>query len=273
MKIAIIMWYNDKVKGYADINYSINKKYCDMYGYDIIKSKTRRTNFKAHWERIPLLITHMFNYDYVVWIDADAFFLKNSPPITNIIDLYPDKLFIFSSDINSLSDNDINSGVMIVKGSPHSDKILKEMYRNPKITCYGDNRYNGYIEDQGALRYMYKQNLWGLKEISVVIPYGVLQLFPDIDDKSILIPYTENKNTPYIYHLAGKADKERVIFSQLYIMDIFPTICKCGCVKYIDVPACCILCHKNKGHGPLCFTHGDKDNMNWLKLHKKNTSL
>lgn len=284
MKIAIVTWYNDKVKQYADINYSINKKYCELYGYDIIKSNVIQTKFSATWERFPLLIDNMFEYDYVMWIDSDAIFLKNSPPITNIINKYPDKLFIFSSDVDSLCDNDINAGVIIVKSCPYSAKILKEMYTNSTLMsygygyigypgCQGDSQYIKYVEDQGAIRYMYSQNLFSLKERSVVVPYGVLQLFPQyIHSDSIYRPHNGDENIPYIYHLAGTPHESRVVFSRLYIKVNFPSICKCGCDKYVDVPACCILCHKNKGHGPLCLTHGSKDNPNWLNLHNKRRS-
>ena len=73
-KICVVMWFDDNIKSYAEINYIINKKYCDKYGYDIIKSSERRTNLEATWERVPLMIEHLHNYEYVIWIDADAFF-------------------------------------------------------------------------------------------------------------------------------------------------------------------------------------------------------
>ena len=37
MKIALVMWYNDKIKEYADINYKINYEYCKKFGYDLRK--------------------------------------------------------------------------------------------------------------------------------------------------------------------------------------------------------------------------------------------
>ena len=278
MRIAVVTWYNNNVKQYADVNYSINKKYCEMYGYDMIKSNTIHTEFTATWERFPLLIKHIFNYDYVIWIDSDAIFLKDSPPITNLINKYPDKLFIFSSDVDSLCDNDINAGVIIVKSSPDSAKILKEMYTNPILTRYAHNytgypgnpHYPGYFQDQGSIRYMYSQNFCSLKERSMVVPYGVLQLFPsDTFDDPIFRPHTGDENIPYIYHLAGKSHKLRVKFARLYVKANFHSICKCGCEKYADVPACCIICHYNRGHGPLCYTHGSKNNQDWINLHNK----
>jgi hypothetical protein len=257
------------------------------YGYDMIKSDVVRTEFTANWERFPLLINHISDYDYVMWVDCDAIFLKNCPPITNLINKYPDKLFIFSADVDSRCDSDLNSGVIIVKSSPQSAKLLKEMYTNPILTRYANGYqgyfdnwdYPGYNQDQGAIRFMLSQNHCSLKEVSVVVPYGVLQLFPGHKvpshnvERSTLRPHTGDENIPYIYHFAGSPHKKRVIYARLYVKANFPTICKCGCEKYAKMAACCVLCSRNVGHGPLCFTHGSKTNPDWINLHSKYRSL
>lgn len=38
LEIGIFMWYDNNIKEYAEINYKINKIYCDKYGYTLIKS-------------------------------------------------------------------------------------------------------------------------------------------------------------------------------------------------------------------------------------------
>ena len=94
MKIAVLMWYDGEFESYGDNCYKINKVYCDKYGYDLIKSSERVYDSvslpfrKAHWERYPLILKHIKNYDYVVWIDADAFFYNISPPIIDLINKY-----------------------------------------------------------------------------------------------------------------------------------------------------------------------------------------
>ena len=80
--IAVLMWYDDHVKNYGDNCYKINKVYCQKHGYDLIKSSDRfYKDRNPHWERFPLILDHINSYDYVVWIDADAFFYNISPPI------------------------------------------------------------------------------------------------------------------------------------------------------------------------------------------------
>ncbi len=149
--ICVVMWFDDNIKSYAEINYIINKKYCDKHGYDIIKSSERRTTLEPHWERIPLMAEQLNDYNYVIWIDADAIFLKNSPPITNVIEKHNDKLFILSGDVNAQNESDINSGFIIVKSSPISFEILNQWHTNSEIIRIGRTVS---IQDQGAQSYM-----------------------------------------------------------------------------------------------------------------------
>ena len=248
--ICVVMWFDDNIKSYAEINYIINKKYCDKYGYDIIKSSERRTPLEPHWERIPLMAERLKAYNYVIWVDADAFFLKNSPPITNVIERHNDTLFILSGDVHTQNESDINSGFIIVKNSPISFKILHEWYTNSEIIRIGRTVS---IQDQGALRYMYDNNFYKLKDNSVLIKYGILQSFPNFQ-KERLTNINEYGLTDraFVAHLAGADHSIRDIFSTNYLKHNFPNLCKCGFKKQTGKPACCTLCYNNIGHGRLC---------------------
>jgi len=244
------MWFNDNIKSYAETNYIINKKYCDKYGYDIIKSSERRTTLEANWERIPLMIKQLNDYNYVIWIDADAIFLKNSPPITNVIEKHKEKLFILSNDVYAKKECEINSGFIIVKKSPISFEILNQWYKNLEIVRIGRTVS---ILDQGALRYMYDKNLFMLKDNSVVIKYGILQSFPTYQ-KEKLTNINEYRLTDkaFVSHLAGVGQVHRDYFSTNYLKYNFQTRCKCGFKTQTGKPSCCACCYNNNGHGNLC---------------------
>jgi hypothetical protein len=257
------MWFDDNIKNYAEINYIINTKYCSKYGYNIIKCQNKRTNMNPHWERIPLMIEHLNNYDYVIWIDADAFFFKESPPITNVIEEYSDKLFILSGDIFKQNENDINTGFIIVKKSPISINILNEWYTNDELIKYNDEYNNikhGYIQDQGALRHMYEYNLCQIRDYSVIIPYGVLQTFPSNQSERL---NNINKygltNSAFVVHLAGDNSKTRLYFSENYLKYNYNKTCKCGFKKEINKYNCCFYCYKSNGHGPNCKKQKDNN--------------
>lgn len=217
-KIGIFMWYDDPLKPYADNNYKINKIYCQKYGYNLIKSNLRLCNEKKpHWERISLLLKYFNDFDYLIWIDADAHFYIDSPPITNVINTYPEKLFIFSGDTDTHQTNPynnwvINSGFFIVKKSDKSRDILikwlndNELYTSKELSkpIFGNNKWN----DQSVLRLMYSKNIENIADNSIIIKYGILQHFNKdhkLSDKNFGLV-----NTPFIFH---STNGENMIFN------------------------------------------------------------
>ena len=221
LKIGVFMWFDNQIKEYADINYKINKIYCDKYGYTLIKSNIRKyPERKPHWERIPLILENFDKFDYLIWIDADAHFYIDSPPITNIINTYPDKLFIFSEDEDQLVKNvfngELNSGVFIVKSCEESKLFLNEWGYNQELFI----KWNGWKtwNDQAILRSLYDTNFLNIKNNSAIIKYGVMQYFKENN-----ITNTEFglNNNPFIIHLAGSNTKTRIEHSKKYYSNIF----------------------------------------------------
>lgn len=205
MKIGIFTWYNKQISNYADNFFKINKIYCEKHGYDLIKSSKSfykgRVDYtwkSTHWERYPLLLRHIKKYDYVMWIDADAFFYVDSPPLENLIKKY-DKEILLSQDKNYDNDGDvppwINSGVFIIKNTEKAIEILKRWAFSQKLRRFTRYRRTGWIHDQAMIRGTYNCNMNNIKDISTVIPYLELQHF---------IKGEEKYNSPYIYHVAGR---------------------------------------------------------------------
>jgi hypothetical protein len=214
-KIGIFMWYNEQIIQYAENNYKINKIYCEKYGYNLIKSNLRLCNErKPHWERIPLLLKYFNDFDYLIWIDADAHFYIDSPPITNVINTYPDKLFIFSGDTDTYHTNNnwvINSGFFIVKKCDKSKDILNiwlnnnELYKSQELSkpIFGSNNWN----DQAVLRLMYSKNIENITDNSIIITYGILQHFNE--DYKLAKKVFGLINRPFIFH---STNGENMIF-------------------------------------------------------------
>lgn len=233
-KICVVMWYDNNISDYADICYELNKKYCQKYGYDIIKDNTvRLINRKPHYERIPLIIKILHRYDYVIWVDSDAHFYIDSTPIKSFIDKYKDKDFIFSADqdrsvsesILNVSKDKINTGVFIVKNTPYSLKILNTWAYNKYLF---ENRVNKNTwNDQGVLRLIYQKDIFKIRKNSIVIPYGVLQNFvfngsknnETLDNISMPILTSCNMKKPFIRHMPGLPTNERINIMKKYIKD------------------------------------------------------
>ena len=208
MKLCVLMWYDKTISAYADLNYKINKAYCDKNSIEIIKCSERRySNRHPAWERIPLILKHIPNYDYVMWIDADAHFYFNSKNMKDYIDnlnldLNPNinpninYNFIFSKDIRG---EGINTGCYIVKNTQYSIDFLTKWGYDEIL--YKRNPYPKWWE-QGVIIDMYKENILDIKNNSIVINYGILQHFHEKE----LIKLTKK---PFIFHLAGRNTKIR----------------------------------------------------------------
>jgi len=209
MKICVVMFYTENIKSYGDINYLINKHYCDKYDITLFRTSQKSLkNRNPMWERIPLILKHLPHYEYVIWIDADAFFYENAKDIRSIIQQYPRKSFIFSND---RLNNHINTGFFIVKNNPYSKLFLKEWCFNNVL-----KKLNPYPcwPDQGVLIYMYRHNLYHIKKNSICISYGDLQHFPRDDVLS-------KNQTPFVLHIANKTTEQRFQISNDYYLQHF----------------------------------------------------
>jgi hypothetical protein len=202
MNVCVVMFYDNNIKNYGEINYEINKKYCEKYKLEIILSnKKKLENRHSAWERLPLLLDNILKFDYLIWIDADAFFYNDANNIVDIINAHRDVNFIFSNDIG---DNNINTGVFIVKNSQYSIDFLSRWLYDEDL--YNNNRFP-YWWDQGVLIDMINKNILNIQQHYVSFQYGFLQHFHE-HDKLI--------NKTYIRHFAGVDHQKRYIESKKY---------------------------------------------------------
>jgi len=204
MQVAVLMYYDDAIQEYAEINYKINKIYCDKYGLELIVSH-KRTYTERHpaWERLPLIHKHLKNYDYIVWIDADAFFYSDAKNIVDIIQEHPEPNFIFSNDIGNTN---INTGIFIVKNSIYS---LIFIYKWAHDEMLYRNNSAPHWWDQGVLIDMIKQNVLRIQDHYFAYPYGELQHFYEKE-------LSQLPQKPLILHLAGRDYTERLRTSREY---------------------------------------------------------
>ena len=213
MRVAVVMFYDDNVKEYGDINYQINRHYCETYNLELIHSNEKvYTDRHSAWERLPFLLKHLDNYDYLIWIDADAYFYKDAGNVIDLIQKTPDTHFIFSNDFGN---ENVNTGFFIIKNTPYSIEFLRKWAYDEYF--YKHNPYPKWW-DQGVLIDMMNQNILDIQNNSVSYEYGQLQHFHQ-DELS------QFSKKPYVFHMAGKSYQERVHLSKEYYARLVdPTI-------------------------------------------------
>jgi len=218
MKIAICMYYTENISNYAYYSREINKMYCKKYGYDLIMSnETFLTDLTPHYERYPLLLRHIDNYDWIVWIDSDAYFYIDSPPLENIIKyINYSHTCILSYTITQYLSSEfkkyyINNGIFLMKNTEENKEFLYKMIHNKDIIHVSEQLH--HIYDQSVFRFLYDTNYRNFKDNSYVLNYGVLQHFYDYE-----LPYLKYK--PYIHHLAGNDSETREKIIKKYYIKI-----------------------------------------------------
>jgi hypothetical protein len=205
MRIGVVMFYDDVIKEYGDVTRQINELYCQKHGLDLICSHDKRYSDRhAAWERLPLIIEHLSLYDYLIWIDADAFFYYHNYSITDIIKKNPNADFIFSRD--NLRHN-LNTGIFIVKNTDYSHLFLNKWAYDEEL--YKTNPYPEWW-DQGVLMTMINYNTLQIYDHCVLTEYGVLQHFYKHELQSLKI-------RPFVLHLASWPKQDRVLTSKMYL--------------------------------------------------------
>jgi hypothetical protein len=199
------MFYDDNIKSYGDLNYKINKLYCEKYNLKIILSNEKKySNRHSAWERLPLLLDNISKYDYLIWIDADAFFYNDAYNIVDIINKNSNVDIIFSNDIGN---NNINTGIMIIKNSKYSIDFLTKWAYDEEL--YLNNQYPLWW-DQGVLIGMYEKNILNIQQNCIKLDYGVLQHFDEQDKMEKTL----------VFHLAGRNNNIRYEKSKQYFNQI-----------------------------------------------------
>jgi hypothetical protein len=211
-KIGVLMWCDElTAEKYGNTSYKINKLYCDKHGYDLVFSSERRHNrVDLAWEKLPMVIEYLDKYDYVIWIDADAHFYLDRGPVGDVIGEHPDAHVIFSGEdvgpVNEDNDIGINTGIFIVKNTSEAKEILTKWAYDEALFDLGLRDW-----EQGVVRRMHSLNMLQLRNLSVIVPYGKLQSFEQIDEYPYsgqvhrkLEPCSKRRDEyPYVRHFAG----------------------------------------------------------------------
>lgn len=205
MRVAVVMFYDDAIREYGDLTLQINQLYCQKHGLDLICGREKKyTNRHPAWERLPLILEHLSKYDYLVWIDADAFFYYHSISIVEFIQSNPTPDFLFSQDFGN---RNLNTGIFVVKNTNYAHIFLNKWAYDEEL--YKLNPYPQWW-DQGVLIKMLEYNTLDIQKRSAYYDYGVLQHFY----KHELVAH---KFKPFIMHLASWPKNERVMTSKVYL--------------------------------------------------------
>lgn len=230
--------------GTSNIDYEYNetnvikRKYCEIYGYDFAFYNIKCKKEDLYFNKIELCRRNMNDYDYIMWIDADAWFNDFTINLYDLIkkiengkSLLVERGYTTTDKPNKWGDCYINAGIFIIKCDAAGKEIIKQWMENSSISAtFEFTKTISVLGDQPVLCNMLLFNDF-VKEHSNVLDSLTLSSYlvrKDTDWHNLnTIKFNDDWKKAFIIHAAGVAsrNKLRPMFDQAlkYTKDMVPT--------------------------------------------------
>lgn len=125
-KIAVVSLHTPEISDFGIYSERSIQEYCEYqdYTFHIYRDKLGES-FSPNWSKAQILLNHISNHDYVIWMDSDTLVVDPSKTFEDIIK-ESSKDILACSDIGGNSK--LNSGVVIFKSSDYSKNILNNWH-------------------------------------------------------------------------------------------------------------------------------------------------
>ena len=149
LKICVCMSHTENIYEYSKLTERINRAYCKKHGYDFEIFNVTPTDRAAQWCKVEVVqrLLGRDEYDYIFWIDADAFFSQQTIDLESRISDYTKDIIICSDDSNSGRIGSINTGTFFIKCTEWSKNFCKEWYE------YTGKYLKEHYHEQSVLEY------------------------------------------------------------------------------------------------------------------------
>ncbi len=218
-KIKLVTSYDKNFKEIGDKTSKTMKNYANKFGYTFERINRLDNERPYAWNKIKILLNEMENsiYDYIFWIDADAYFNRYDVDIANEI-IENKGIFLVKHyceihkgsyyDNTKLTILRINTGVLLMKCCKKNKDFLKRVWDKKKYidhdwweqAAFMDilgfrSELNGDLNDnKGNIFYLENIKFMSNKWNSIPSNYEL----------------SMEKHNPYIIHLAGMSLKNRI---------------------------------------------------------------
>jgi len=217
-KIKIITSYNEDYSKLGNKTKETFKKYAEIQGYNFENVIIPDTGRPPAWSKIRILMDEMIKkeFEFLMWIDADAFFNNYNIDIANEIEqdkeIYIVKHYcqVHKGSIyhnTKLTILRINTGVLLMKNSEHNLKFLQKVWDKKE---YINHQWweQAAMMDVMGFRSELNGNLHDNKGNSYLEKIKFLS--NDWNSIPSNLDLSMEKQDPIIIHLAGMKFDERI---------------------------------------------------------------
>ena len=213
-RVCIIMTGDENIRSFYEKAINKNLNYAKKHKYDFYALIGRRLSdkkYKPHFDRYQIILDKLDDgYDYVLYIDSDAFIKTQEIKLDEYIENLknrPNKILLASMDCMILSRKmPINSGVILIKNNKKAKQFCKDVltlhpeHHLKNFNCTKDSKFF----DQCVIEKMKKYH-----DSFILLPYGKLQKFPSSRANQCNTK-SDFSNQEFIFHISGVSDEERL---------------------------------------------------------------
>lgn len=201
MKICVVMLYTPNISSYSSITERINRQYCNKWNYDFKLYNTLIPNKWPTWSKLEAIKSSLPNYDYIFWIDSDAFFNDHDIKLEQFITSYD--MYICDDLPNNVPGQHclVNTGTMLIKNTKYMQDFI-----NIWLNYDGPYNYQPYHE-QTVLDYMIKNNIFNCKT--------KIKIYSATTFNSVFGEFYDND---FIIHMMGLDEQNRINIAKQFIL-------------------------------------------------------
>ena len=203
-EIRVVQYHWEGANRSYQINRNINKAYCRRHGHEhIVKTFMPREDRAYRWSKIPAMREELHDCDFLLYLDADAFFYSHELRIEDeLLPLIEDKQIMMSVNcgcegLRHQPDRP-NAGVVLVRNSERAAEILRvwdESSERPETEYL---RFNSPHEQEACYRTICQEYP---KDIELLEEYYLMNGLRGM----------------FIRHLMGMEDKDRLTIQQQFL--------------------------------------------------------
>ena len=139
--VCITTYFDKSYKEMGELSLKTIRKYAEVHGFDVRLFNKLKTNRPPAWNKILIvqrLLKDTKKYDFVLWVDSDALFVRFNEDIRK--EIQPGKDFYLTKHDGP------NTGLFLIKSSEWSKKFLEDTW-NFKKYIYHNLWENAAIND------------------------------------------------------------------------------------------------------------------------------
>ncbi|CAB1116254.1 GT34 [Ectocarpus sp. CCAP 1310/34] len=243
LRFGIILMCDEGMwpKEYSEKSIANKKAYAALHGYDVIVATSADIDRSrpAAWSKLLVLSKHLGSYDYVIFVDIDAFVMNPAFKLEWLLDVARKQQQTGEidgwgagngSDLIVTQDwNGPNSGVILVKNSDFSRWLLQEWWDQKQFV---DGPYPFHYE-QRAMHYLLQTDCWKEEGLPFYADYAVVRAHTAVLDQCAMNSYLVHpwqvllgrtsvgsaasyESGDFMLHFAGKKGRVRLELVDYY---------------------------------------------------------